>query len=63
MQEMIEMYQDCPVQMHTYEVDGAAYIVTSHFIGSKDINDVIMQYAEERAMREMFGFVPSDEKS
>ena len=49
--------------MHTYEVDGTAYIVTGHFIGTKDINDVIMQYAEDSAMREMFGFVPSDEKS
>ena len=43
----------------TYEVDGTPCIVTSHFVGDKDINDVIMKYAENRAMSEMLGLVPS----
>ena len=44
MQEMNAQYKDCPVQVNTYEVDGTPCIVTSHFVGDKDINDVIMHY-------------------
>ena len=57
MQEMNEQYKDCPVQVNTYEVDGRYYRVHSHFIGDKDIHDVMYRYAEDRAMREMLGTV------
>ena len=59
MQEMNEQYKDCPIQIKTYEVDGRLYRVHSHFIGDKDINDVMYRYAENRAMSEMLGLVPS----
>ncbi len=58
MQEMNEQYKDCPVQVNTYEVGGRTYRVYSHFIGDKDINDVMYRYAEDRAMSEMLGAVP-----
>ena len=58
MQEMNEQYKDCPVQVNTYEVDGRTYIVHSHFIGERDINVVMFQYAENKAMSEMLGLVP-----
>lgn len=58
MQEMNEQYKDCPIQINEYEVDGRRYRVTSHFIGDKDINDVMYRYAEDRAMSEMLGRVP-----
>ena len=45
MQEMNEQYEDCPVQVNTYEVDGHTYRVHSHFIGDK-------------ATSEMLGIVP-----
>jgi len=61
MQEMNEQYKDCPVQVNTYMVDGTSCIVTSHFVGDKDINDVMLKYAEERAMSEMLGSVPVTE--
>ena len=57
MQEMNEQYKDCPVQVNTYEVDGHTHRVRSHFIGDKDINDVMYRYAEDRAMSEMLGTV------
>ena len=57
MQEMNEQYKDCPVQVNTYEEDGHTYRVHSHFIGVKDINDVMYRYAEDRAMSEMLGTV------
>lgn len=59
MKEMNEQFKDCPVQVNTYEVNGTPCIVTSHFVGDKDINDVIMKYAENRAMSEMLGLVPT----
>ena len=58
MQEMDEQYKDCSVQVNTYVVDGRTYRVHSHFIGDRDINDVMYRYAEDRAMSEMLGFVP-----
>ena len=53
------MNKDCPVQVNTYVIKGTEYKVTSHFIGDKDINDVMLKYAEDRAMSEMLGTVPS----
>lgn len=59
MQEMNEQFKDYPVQQNEYEVDGRIYRVTSHFVGNKNINDVILQYAETRALNEMLGRVPT----
>ena len=57
MQEMNEQYKDCPNQINEYEVDGRRYRVHSHFIGERDINDVMYRYAEDRAMSEMLATV------
>lgn len=57
MQKMNEQYKDCPIQINEYEVDGRRYRVHSHFIGDKDINDVMYRYAEDRAISEMLGLV------
>ena len=59
MQEMNEQYKDFPVQVNTYEVDGRTYRVHSHFIGERDINDVMYRYAEDRALSEMLSLVPA----
>lgn len=58
MQKMNEQYKDCPVQINNYVVDGRTYRVHSHFVGDKDINDVMYRYAEDRAMSEMLSIVP-----
>ncbi len=62
MQEMNEQFRDCPVQVNEYEVDGKMYRVISHFVGDSDINDVMLRYAENRAMGEMLGRVPTEEQ-
>ena len=59
MQEMNEQYKGCPDHVNSYKIDGITCIVTSHYVGDKDINDIIMKYAENRAMNEMLGLVPS----
>ena len=60
MQEMNEQYKDCPVQVNEYQIDGTIYKVVSHFVGDKDINDVMYQYAENKAMSEMLGLVTAE---
>jgi len=62
MQEMNEQFKDCPVQVNEYEIDGKMYRLTSHFVENNDINDVILRYAENRAMGEMLGRVPTEEQ-
>ena len=62
MQDMNEQYKDCPVHFNTFEVDGRIYRVHSHFIGDRDIHDVMYQYAERRAMSEMLGLVKNAEQ-
>lgn len=62
MQDMNEQYKNCPVHINTYEVDGRTYRVHSHFIGEKDINDVMYNYAVNRAMGEMCGRIPIAEQ-
>ncbi len=62
MQELNEQYKNFPVQVNEYEVDGRTYRVTSHFIGDRNINDVIYNYAVNRAMGEMLGRVPTAEQ-
>ena len=51
-----------PVQQNIYEVDGKLYRVTSHFVGNKNINDVILEYAESRAMGEMLGRISTEKQ-
>lgn len=58
MQEMDELYKDCPTHTNTYEVEGVQHKVVSHFIGQRDINDVMMDYAFSRVVNEMLHRVP-----
>ena len=62
MHEMNEQFKDCPVQVNEYEVDGRMYRVTSHFTGNRDINDVMYNYAVNKAMGEMLGRIPTEEQ-
>ncbi len=54
MQEMNEKYKDFPVKTTEYEIDGKKYIVHSHFVGNKKIDEVIRRLAFQRAMQETF---------
>lgn len=39
--------------VHTYEILGKQYIVTSHFVGRKNINQVIHELAIKQAYAEI----------
>ena len=62
MHDMNEQFRDCPVQVNEYEVDGRKYRVTSHFTGNRNINDVMYNYAVNKAMGEMLGRIPTEEQ-
>ena len=53
--EMNEMYKDCPTRTTEYEIDGRKYRVTAHYVGNKDINEVMYKYAVKRAFKEVTG--------
>ncbi len=58
MQEMDEQYKDCPVRTNTYEVGGVKHTVVSHFVGDRDINDVMLDYAYNKVVNEMLHRIP-----
>ena len=58
MQEMDELYKDCPTHTNTYEVDGVKHKVVSHFVGDRDINDVMFGYAFNKVVNVMLHRVP-----
>lgn len=62
MQEMDEQYKSCPVRTSTYEIDGVKHKVVSHFVGDKDINDVMFSYAYNRVLNEMLGRMSCSER-
>lgn len=47
--ELNEQYKDCPTSSATYEIDGNFYTVTAHFVGEKNLNEIIYRNAFEKA--------------
>ena len=50
--ELINQYSLRPTQKIVYETDGKKYTVIRHFVGSKDVNQVVKEIAVSRANRE-----------
>ena len=50
--ELNEKCKDCPVRRSEYEIGGKKYIVTSHFVGNKDLDKVLYDIAFRRACEE-----------
>lgn len=51
--ELNEKYKDCPTQKTEIEIEGRKYIVISHFVGDKDLDNVVYQNAYNQAMDEV----------
>ena len=60
--ELNEKYKDYPTRKNTYVIDGKTYNVTSHFVGNKDIDEVIYRLAFKRAFYETTEYHISDEE-
>ena len=53
LEEMREMYKDNTTVANVYEIGGVKYTVVSHYVGEKDIDDVILKLAESSAYADM----------
>ena len=51
--ELNEQYRDCPTNEQEYEIDGRKYIVVSHYVGKKDLDEVVFNDAYYQAMNEL----------
>ena len=51
--EYAEQHKDCPEHTNEYDINGNKYIVHSHFVGTKDIDKVLMDIAERQALDEV----------
>ena len=51
--ELNEQYRDCPTQEQEYEIEGRKYIIVSHYVGEKDLDEVIYRNAYHRAVSEL----------
>ncbi len=50
--EQNKKYSLCPFRKTTRLINGKVYIITSHFIGEKDVDKVMSRLALSRALRE-----------
>ena len=53
MSEMCAEFSSAPTSINEYEIRGKKYIVTSHYVGEKEIRQVIYALATDRAKREL----------
>ena len=42
-----------PTSEEKYKIDGKLYLVTSHYIGERDIDDVLLSLAKNKAYSEL----------
>ncbi len=52
LKELNEKYKDAPKRTAEYEIDGKKYVVTSHFVGNKNLDKVLYDIAFRRACEE-----------
>lgn len=55
MKEMNEQFKSCPMRENRYVVDGQPVIVVSHFVGQKNLNDVLYENAFDNALNDVLG--------
>lgn len=51
--ELNEQYRKCPTQEQVFEIEGRKYIVVSHYVGEKDLDEVVYRNAYHRAVSEL----------
>ena len=48
-----ELHIAKPTSEEKYKIDGKLYVVTSHYIGERDIDDVLLTLAKNKAYSEL----------
>ena len=53
LQQLREEFSGAPTSQHEYMIEGKRYIVTSHYTGNKDVDEVIRKIAVNRAYKDL----------
>lgn len=54
LQELKQEFSNFSTSQNEYVVNDKKYIVVSHFVGNKNINEILMKLAQKQAYSEMF---------
>lgn len=52
LEQLREEFSNAPTTQREYMIEGKKYIVTSHFCGDKDVDEVLRRIAVNRAYRD-----------
>ena len=53
MEQLREAFADAPTSQREYVIRGKKYVVTSHYTGDKDVNEVLQRIAVNRVLKDM----------
>ena len=53
LQELTQKFKDFPTAQKEYEIDDRKYIVISHFVGDKNVNEILLGLAKKQAYNEI----------
>lgn len=54
LQELKQEFSNFSTSQNEYIVNDKKYIVVSHFVGNKNINEILIKLAQKQAYSEMF---------
>ncbi len=54
LQELKQEFSNFSTSQNEYVVNDKRYIVVSHFVGNKNINEILIKLAQKQAYSEMF---------
>ena len=53
LQELTQQFKDFPTKKNQYEIDDRKYTVISHFVGDKNVNEILLGLAKKQAYNEI----------
>lgn len=53
LQELTQQFKDFPTSQKEYEIDDRKFIVISHFVGDKNVNEILLGLAKKQAYNEI----------
>lgn len=54
LQELKQKFSNFSTSQNEYIVNDKKYVVVSHFVGNKNINEILIKLAQKQAYSEMF---------
>ena len=54
LQELKQEFSNFSTSQNEYIVNDKKYVVVSHFVGNKNINEILIKLAQKQAYNEMF---------